>query len=261
MITTPYVHKLNNGQLIRFYARRFEDISYVNKANTYSEKFVESIAVKAPLPENISLRIGNEVNQLFSAFQLKSDLVQLAGATGVNVDRGFSQREYWRGPENSEMSVELHFNAYYSGYIDVMRPTQKLLLLGASRETSFQGGEKGTGFIGDFDEIWGQPTKAIVMFGNYFYHNNMIIKSVEVSYSNKLDNEFNPMSAVVNVTMIPTDPMGFAVMHGGSRYGGMTDSREAVSDYEQHKAVSDNTNVTGEQYRTYNGRLSSIVNY
>lgn len=219
-MSTPYVYTLPNEQLIRFYSSEIRE-DFFNDVNTYSEKKVNTLVVKAPLPETLSISVQNEVNQLYSAFQFKSDLIQfLGGGVGKNFDRGYSQREYWRGPENADISIELHFNTYYSAFIDVMKPTQDLLLMGSSRETSLQGGEKGGAPLG-LDEIWAAPQNVIVYFGKYFSHNSMIVKSVEVSYSNKLDNEFYPMSATANITMTPSDPMAFAVMAGGSsKFGG-----------------------------------------
>lgn len=225
MINEPHVNQLASGQVIEFLSVDFEGDDL-----NFSERYANTIKVRAPLPETLSLSVQNEVNQMFSVFQVKSDILQyLGGGMGKNFDRGYSQREFWRGPENADITVELHFNAYYSGYIDVMKPTQDLLLLGASRESSFNGGEEGVLWLG-LDEFWSAPPKVILKFGDYFTHNNMIIKNVEVSYGNKLDNEFNPMSAVASVTMVPTDPMGFASMFGGSRYGGGLNTKRYYDD-------------------------------
>lgn len=219
-MSTPHIHALDNSQLIRLYTAEIKD-TFFNSADTFSERYVNRIVVKAPLPETVSLSVQNEVNQLYSSFQFVNNIIQFAsGGIGKNFDRGYMERQFWRGPETADISIELHFNAYYSGYVDVMRPTQDLLLMGSSRETSIQGGEAG-GLVGGIDEIWTAPSNTILYFGNYFSHSSMIIKSVEVGYSNKLDNNFHPMSAVANITMTPSDPMAFAIMAGGStKYGG-----------------------------------------
>lgn len=215
----PYINKLSDNQTVTFVANKLfnSNENYANGTSTI--KGVNSIRVKAPLPENITFGTANEVNQTWDFWKFKSAIVQTAAPTiGKNFDRGISERFFWRSIENKEITMELSFAAYYSGLIDVVQPINDLMILGAPVENSLAGGPNDLMYI---DAHWDAPPLITVHVGKLLYFTNAIIKDINVSFSNKLDNEFYPMSAQVSVTFITSDPIGYAGLKGyGSKYSG-----------------------------------------
>ena len=218
-MTSPYIDKTNDNQTITFVPKRYfkTDDNYLLGTNTL--KGVKSIRVKTPLPETITFGIGNEINQTWDFMKFKSAIIQTAAPSiGKNFDRGISERFFWRSIENKEITLELNFAAYYSGLIDVVQPINDLMVLGAPIESSFTGGPNDLIYI---DAFWNAPPLITVYVGKLLYFTNAIIKDITVAFSNKLDNEFYPMSAQVSVTFITSDPIGYAGLKGyGNKYSG-----------------------------------------
>src|SRR4030066_442743 len=171
------------------------------------------VRVSAPLPENIPFAVGNEVNEIFDFLKIRSKAVQLltGGAVRTNIDRGLAERQFWRGIINQDISVDLNFNAYYSGKRDVVDPVGTLLLMAAPVESSVTGGKDG------LLTYWKAPPRIAIRFGSILWFSNCIIKNVNVQWSNKLDSNFDPLSATVNVTFITEDPMGYSTIYTQSR--------------------------------------------
>jgi len=212
----PHVHKLPEEQVvtIRTSAKNLNDSSEEYK--NIMQPLISN-GVRAVLPETFGFGTANEVNELFDIFKFKGKILQFSGLVEANYDRGFSERSYWRSLQNQELTVELEFNAYYSGKLDVVEPVQNLMLLAAPVETL------GSATSGNVTSAWGwnAPPKVTITFGRILYFTDVIIKSVNVAFSNKLDANFDPMSATVTMTYIPANPIGYAGIRGagGSNSG------------------------------------------
>jgi len=216
MANLPHIHQPASEQLVTVRAKTLYDS---NKEYKAIMKDLETVGVKAPLPETFGFGTANEVNEIFDIFKFKSQAIQLlsAGALHANYDRGFSERNYWRSIQNQEISVELEFNSYYSGAVDVVEPVQNLMLLAAPVETI------GSATTGKATSAWGwnEPPNVTITFGRILYFTDVLIKSVNVIFSNKLDANFDPMAATVTMTFIPANPIGYAGIRGtgGSNSG------------------------------------------
>jgi hypothetical protein len=163
--------------------------------------------VEAPLPDNLPFTIANEINQPFDFMQVGGKLLQLAQPyKRVNINRGLAERQFWRAIENHELTVDLTFEAYYSSLIDVVNPVKLLMLMAAPVEDSVIAGGSEMVF---FDGYWTAPPRITVSFGNFLLLPKVLLKAVNVNWSNKLDDQQLPLSATVSVTMITEDPMGY----------------------------------------------------
>jgi len=217
----PRIDSLAKGQRIVFYASFIDyGILYPSPLNrdsyldgTEEVKGIRNIRVSAPIPEGFSWGIGNEVNQPWDFTKFKSSIIQTAApSVGKNFDRGVGERNFWRSIENKDMSVTLDFNSYYSGLVDVVQPVTDLMTLAAPVETNVF--------------TWNAPPLLTVRVGDLLRFENVIIKDVSVAYSNKLDADFNPMSAQVSVTFVTTDPIGYNGVKGyGLKYSGHDSNR------------------------------------
>ena len=203
----PHIHQKSTDQVITIRAKTLHDS---NEEYEAIMKPLRADGIKAPLPETFGFGTANEVNELFDIFKFKSKIAQLSGLVTANYDRGFSERSYWRSLQNQEISVELEFNAYYSGAIDVVEPVQNLMLLAAPVETL------GSATTGNATSAWGwnAPPHCTITYGRILYFTDVLIKSVNVVFSNKLDSNFDPMSATVTLTYIPANPVGYAGIRG-----------------------------------------------
>jgi len=207
----PHIHAKPSEQVVTIRAKTLHDSNDEYKA-IMNPLRVDGI--KAPLPETFSFGTVNEVNELFDIFKFKSQAVQFisGGLVNANYDRGFAERSFWRSLQNQEMTVELEFNAYYSGAIDVVEPVQNLMLLAAPVETL------GTATTGKATSAWGwnSPPHCTITYGRILYFTDVLIKSVSVVFSNKLDANFDPMAATVTLTYIPANPIGYAGIRGAT---------------------------------------------
>lgn len=173
---------------------------------------LEKHGIKAPLPETFGFSTANEVSELFDFFKFAGKIKQTLGFVGSNYDRGFSERSYWTGLANQDITFELEFNAYTSGALDVVEPVQNLMLLSAPVETL------GSATHGNITSAWGwnQPPECTITFGKILYFTDVLIKNVSVVFSNKLDSNFDPMSATVSITCITKNPIGYAGIRGAT---------------------------------------------
>jgi len=184
----PYVnHSLDPRQVVTLRAR-------MNENNIMD--------VRAPLPESIPFSTGNDIDETFDFFKLASKLAQSVGvASGVSIDRGLAEQQQWRGIINQEFSMDLQFQAYNSGKDDVVIPVKTLLLM-SSPEPTTANLKVGT------KKLWLAPPRVSIKFGNIITLTSVWIKTINVQFSNKLDDNYDPMSATVSITFIPRDPLG-----------------------------------------------------
>jgi len=185
-MATPYIHtSLKAEQVIRIIPR------YKNNASSHE--------VRAPLP-TIPFSSGNEIDESFEYLKLVNKIAQsLGGARGISVDRGIAEEMHWKGITNQEFAVELKFDAYNSGKDDVVIPIKKLLMMATPEPSSIPGVSK---------KLWIGPPTVSIRFGNIVTLMKCWIKNVNVQFSNKLDDNFDPLSATVALTFIPYDPIG-----------------------------------------------------
>ena len=196
--------------------------------------------VKAPLPESFGYTVGSEIGTPFSGYATEGNLSKvLALQFGVSNRVGLVTRKIYQGPEPTEVSMDLNFNAYYSARKEVVAPIIKLMLMSVGHEDSFDDVE-GTiadyirgymsigesaiasvaGFEGDEDfndtdssraakliRFMRTPGLCAVKVGNVFRLSNVYISNVSPTFSNVLDHEFLPMSATCSITIELSQPM------------------------------------------------------
>lgn len=226
MSNRPYVEtSLNTNQKITFSNPVVYDdgkkVPADSKAGSIGSTYkgVKHInVVEAPLPESLPFSVGNEVNELFDIFKFKSQIIQFASAGAVrkNFDRGYTERQFWRSIINQDFTVELKFEAYYSGLVDVVNPIKNLFALSLPVERARANTYEWA--IGH----WDAPPLISVRFGNIIWFQDVLVKNIAVNWSNKLDNNFDPMSATVSMTMITENPYGIVAVNEHMRSGDIT---------------------------------------
>ncbi len=195
----PYVHNRPDSQLIQIRTTEF--------------------VVKAPLPDSIPFFTSNEVNETFDFFKMRSKLLQtLSQGSEINIDRGIAERSFWRSINNQDITFELGFEMYYSGEVDVVLPVKRLLLMSAAIEKQSKAiAERTKAFnvegAENLGNYWAAPSTPKIIVGGIYQLDEVLIKSVNVTYSNKIDRDGNPISAVASITVITREPMGRAVIN------------------------------------------------
>ena len=195
--------------------------------------------VKAPLPEQFGYSVGSEIGTPFAGYATEGALSKvLALQFGVSSRVGLITQKLYQGPQETELSFDLNFNAYYSSKLEVVAPIVKLMLMSVGQEQSVADSKEGvlnkvrglltagenitTGMVDAFTEddlsfedgsaaelIRFMRTSSLctVKVGKIFTLKKVFISNVTPSFSNVLDNEFLPMSASCNVTIELQSPM------------------------------------------------------
>lgn len=206
MAQEPYVYQLPDEQL---FTVEVDEIPYKDKIHDQDAYTTYlNLGVKAPIPENIAISAGNQIEQTWSFMQFKQKAATALSSGGINANKGYSERQYWSGIEPVEFTFEVTFNTYYSSKIDVIQPIQNLMALSVARESNLL--TKGLSeMMFKVDEFWVSPPTVILRVGRFLLLDKLYIKSLNVTYSNKLDTEYLPMSATASITFLPRDPMGY----------------------------------------------------
>ena len=203
---SPYVHNLPAEQLFSIEVHEIPYRDKIHDQDAYTTYL--NLGIKAPLPESIAISAGSQIEQTWSIMQFKQKAAQALSSGGINANKGYSERQYWSGIEQTEFQFEVSFNTYYSSKIDVIQPIQSLMSLAIARDSNLLG--KGlSDALFKVDEFWVAPPTVILRIGKFLHLDNLYMKSVSVTYSNKLDSEFLPMSATASITLVPRDPMGY----------------------------------------------------
>lgn len=188
-----------------------------NDINNDNMNRTKNMRISAPLPETFSISNGNQLDQTFSWFQIKDTLLRYSavlsggyvGSVNRSYARGLAERQFWSGPDNSEFSFDMEFVAYKSGLEDVVKPTKNLLLMSAAQERGLKSDNGADlGIYSSIGSWWDAPPLVHVRFGRVLTLPRVWIKNVNVSYSNKLDDHFQPLSATATVVVVPRDPYG-----------------------------------------------------
>lgn len=211
--------------------------------------------VEAPLPDGFGMSVGSSFTD-----PQNIDLASIAGGVGAlnkiaaplasQVRRaGYSTKItsntniFYAGPEPTEISFEMNFNAYYSAREEVATPVALLMAMSVGRGRSFLSQNEEFPAIlrqvlttlrtegvdvdedgveedaADFGFIK-RPPYCYVAFGRALTFKECFISSVGVKFSNVLDNEFLPMSASCAVTIkLRRNPVQDEI----GRYFGRTD--------------------------------------
>ena len=193
--------------------------------------------VKAPLPDEFGFTVGSEFSAPFDGQFLSGALAKAAASMGVASKRGVQTRKLYTSPEPTEISFDMHFEAYEDPVRDVYHPTIKLMSMSLGSELDLEDtGKKikelinsipsaGLG-IGDLKDdtresitelatgdpnaskAWnflnfleGPPTVKL-RFGRVITFPNAYISSVSPSFSNIMDSNGMPMSCTASVTAI-----------------------------------------------------------
>ena len=160
---------------------------------------MENTAVRAPLPEAITIGLGNVVGQTWDFWKIVKGGAVTSATLGVSANKGVAERQFWQEIEPKDVTTELTFNAYRSAKDDVYLPCQMLLKYAAASDASNS--------VLDFS--WRRPAYIDVRIGRIATYYECIIRSVDVVYSNKIDTEGYPISATVSLTFITRDPIGW----------------------------------------------------
>lgn len=188
--------------------------------------------IVAHLPETYGFSVGSEIGTPFSGFTTSDNIQRfLSITTGSSAKVGISTQKLYMGPEPSEITLNLRFDAYYSGFHEVVLPCVFLMLhaighkekltdaiddvvsklnigqnlTNQALQTSISGVEPQS--VTDFIEYQKTPGTNDIQFGNVFTIKRAYLSTVNPEFSNILDNQGHPLSATCSVTAEFNKPM------------------------------------------------------
>lgn len=201
--------------------------------------------VRAPLPDGYGMSVGSaftDPNNVDLAGNTGSGRMgQVLGAlakygsqfTGISTKATQRSNVFYAGPEPTEISFELRFDAYYSAYDEVVKPAAKLMMMSVGTELPLStlnpfisdtireegGDESGGGLFEGFGLIRAAG-EVKVKFGKALNIERAYVSSVGVKFSNVLDNQGYPMSVDCSVTIkVIRNPTQYEV--GKHYFGGI----------------------------------------
>ena len=202
------------------------------------KQFGTDLNVKAPLPDEFGFTVGSEFSAPFDGQFLSGALAKGAAAFGVASKRGVQTKKLYTSPEPTEISFDMHFEAYEDAVIDVYHPTIKIMSmsLGSTLDledtkekikklvepvasnvpnrfsdeidntgdsiTELATGNPNASRAWDFLNFLEGPPTVKIRFGNVITFSEAYISSVSPSFSNIMDSDGIPMSCTVSVTAI-----------------------------------------------------------
>lgn len=199
--------------------------------------------VRAPLPDGFGMSVGSaftDPNNVDLASQASSSVSQGIGQvmtaasrmSGVSTKMLQRTNVFYDGPEPTEISFDLKFDAYYSAYDEVVRPVAKLMMMSTgseigerdlrqyiegeeAEEQKAKMAEESSGRFSALLEGFGlvsAPGKCKVKFGNTFVIPRAYVSSVGVQFSNVLDNQGHPTSAECSITIkVARNPTQYSI--------------------------------------------------
>jgi hypothetical protein len=182
--------------------------------------------VEAALPDQFGVGVGGDISSPFAGFASGGNAANaLATFAGITAKVGLFVKKIYLGPDQPDFSMDLHFEAYYSAYDEVVLPVGTLMTMAAgtkdtakneiekfkARNTANaqQGGIKDerlsqlTGFV----SYLRSPDSVSVMFGDFLTVRNCLISAVNPAWGNVLDAAGNPMYADVSITFTLEEPL------------------------------------------------------
>lgn len=169
--------------------------------------------VIAHVPESFTLGVGSEISAPFSGFTSNGVVASGAAMLGYSSRSGIATRKTYMGPDQPDISLELEFEAYYSAYEEVMKPTYNLMMMasgsekGLERELNEQGVVSSNLGTGDFIKFLRTPGTCSAEIGNILTLDNVYLGDVSITYGTVLDSEGYPMEAQASVTLVPQSPL------------------------------------------------------
>ncbi len=181
------------------------------------------------LPEEFGFSVGSEIGTPFSGFASDGNVAKLLYlTTDSSAKAGLITKKLFMGPEQSEISFDINFQAYYSGYHEVIDPIVRLMMFSTGHKKSVsetiaeiagkfrtldQIGESLTEASGG--EIKEKPTFAFmqgpgtctIKFGKVMKLTGVYISNVTPNFSGILDNEGYPLSGSASITGQLQEPM------------------------------------------------------
>ena len=195
------------------------------------------LIVWAPLPDDFGFTVGSEFSAPFDGQFLSGAIAKAAALAGVSSKLGVQTKKLYTSPEPTEISFDMHFEAYEDPVSDVFNPTVKLMAMSIGSSLKFEDAlakvkeivEKGGGNgdllnrlsgnnegtdegaaskAWDFLNFLQGPSTVTLRFGKVMKFQNAYISSVSPSFSNIMDKNGMPMSCTVSVTSIlENDPI------------------------------------------------------
>lgn len=193
--------------------------------------------VEAALPDEFGFGVGSQIGTPFD-MDANEMLKKGMAVTGVNQKLGLMAKKFYEGPEETEISVDLGFEAYYSSSREVIKPIVILMMMstahisdlsnteGVIKSIADQIEQTGKGAVGaatgeesetaqqaqqkdiaEMVKFLRSPNTVDVTFGKTFKIKRAYITNVEPSFSNVLDNLGYPVSATCSVTIALESPM------------------------------------------------------
>lgn len=187
--------------------------------------------VNTPLPETFGFQVGSEIGTPFSGYQTDSLLAKGLALAGTSVKTGLVTKKMYMGPEPTEISMTLNFNAWNSARDEVLVPVLKLMFMsvGSSNKVSDlvhefsrqyeqmdvinpermlakKAGAENVQGISDLVRYMRSPGMVNIRFGDIYKLRNVYLSSVEPEFSNVLDVEKLPMQATVSIQAQLSEP-------------------------------------------------------
>jgi len=180
------------------------------------------------LPEEFGFSVGSEIGTPFAGFASDGNVSKvLYLTTGSSAKTGVITKKLFMGPEQSEINFDMKFDAYYSGFHEVVEPIVRLMVFSVGHQKSIaEIGQQlsslfalGNPVVSILEETSldkeNKPTFSFmqgpglcrIRFGRVFKMNNVYLASVEPNFSNSLDNEGYPLSATVSINGQLQEPM------------------------------------------------------
>lgn len=190
-------------------------------------------SVEAPLPDGFGFGVGSQIGSPFD-MEPNEMLKKAMAFGGVSQRLGLMAKKFYEGPEETEISLDLNFEAYYSASREVIVPIVTLMMMstahidnanntdgivktimqsvektgqGAMEATVGEDSEMAETDIGSMIKYLRAPDTVNVSFGKTFRIKRAYITNVEPSFSNVLDNLGYPVSASCSVTIALEEPM------------------------------------------------------
>lgn len=215
----------------------------ISSQNPASSDVFGNLLVESALPDEFGFTVSSNYSTPFDTQSLGEILQKGSAIAGISQKTAFAMNKAFINPEPSEISFEMHFDAFYSARMEVLLPVFRLLemslptlltyesakeritqviesikesLGGTQVDESIFDGIRNT-FSRNPDEevqetidkglallrVLSSPSTVNIQFGNTYVLTDTYISSVSVSFSNVLDGEGLPLSAVCSVTALP----------------------------------------------------------
>lgn len=183
------------------------------------------------LPDGFGFSVGSEIGTPFAGFASDGNVAKILYlTTNSSAKAGLITKKMFMGPEQSEISFDMEFQAYYSGFDEVIDPIVRLMMFSTGHQKeigeiageaannylniSGKAAEISASFLGDGEEInrpkfafMQGPGICTIQFGKVMKLRNVYLSSVTPTFSNSLDNEGYPLSGSVSISGQLEQPM------------------------------------------------------